>query len=399
MRSIVAVTYEMDDAKKAVSDLLSQIEKKGPLGKNGLGIVYCDVEVNHEEFIATLREKLPFDVVGCTSAATFDTENGTQIISIVLLVLTGDDVEFSSAVTGVLTAENLRQELGAAYERASSALREPCKLIFLIPSFMDFIPMDNYVDILSELSGDVPIFGGLPSSSVADGDILMYASGRPFNDRVAIALISGGVRPVFSIQNVLSTYSEQKRVVTKADKNIIYTVDDMPFVDYLRSVGMSVDELIAQGDLAVYVSTPLKVNLSKNNYNDGIPIVRTIKTLNPSDGSGALFGAISEKSTVSIATMKRQDIQDSCKMAIEEIREKIAAAGGGYTTLLCVSCCGRYMVMADDKDVEGRIIVENLPKGLTFSGFYAYGEFCPTATRDGKAVNRVHNESIIMCAL
>ena len=56
MRSIVAVTYEMDDAKKAVRDLLSQIEAKGPLGKNGLGIVYCDVEVNHEEFIAALQE-------------------------------------------------------------------------------------------------------------------------------------------------------------------------------------------------------------------------------------------------------------------------------------------------------------------------------------------------------
>ena len=187
--------------------------------------------------------------------------------------------------------------------------------------------------------------------------------------------------------------------MTKADRNVIYTVDDMPFVDYLRSVGMSVDELIAQGDLAVYVSTPLKVNLSKNDYSDGIPVVRTIKTLNPSDGSGVLFGAISEKSAVSIATMKRQDIQESCKTAIEEIREKIAAAGDDYTTLLCVSCGGRYMVMADDKDVEGRIIVENLPKGLTLAGFYAYGEICPTAIRNGKAVNRIHNESIVMCAL
>jgi hypothetical protein len=391
----------MDDAENAVADLLRQIEEKGPLGKNSLGMVYCDVEVSHEDLIAALQEKFPFDVVGCTSIATFDTENGAQIISIVLVVLTGDDVEFSSAVTGVLTAENLRPELEAAYQKAASPLSDPSKLIFLIPPFMDAIPLDDYVDILSELSGDTPVFGGLPSSNVADGDILMYASGRPCNDRAAIVLVGGGIRPVFSVQNVLSAYTEQKYIVTKANRNIIYTVDDMPFTDYLRSVGMSVDELIAQGDLAVYVSTPLRVNLSKNNYNDGIPVVRTIKTLNPLDGSGVLFGAISEKSAVSIAALKRQDIQGSCNMAIKEIGEKIAAAGDGYTytTLLCVSCGGRYMVMADDKDIEGRIIVENLPKGLTLSGFYAYGEICPTAFRDGKAVNRIHNESIVMCAL
>jgi hypothetical protein len=391
----------MDDAEKAVCDLLRQIEEKGPLGKNSLGMVYCDVEVNHEDFIATLQKKLPFDVVGCTSIATFDTENGAQIISIVLVVMTADDVTFSTTVTDVLTPENLRSELEAAYKKASSNLGGASKLIFLVPPFVDSIPLDDYVEILSEVSGDVPVFGGLPSSNIADGDILMYASGRPCNDRAAVVLAGGNIRPVFSVQNLLSTYTEQKRVVTKADKNVIYTVDNMTFVDYLRSMSISVDELMAQGDLAVYVSTPLKVNLSKNNYNDGIPIVRVIKALNPSDGSGILFGAISEKSAVSIATMKRQDIQDSCKMAMKDIHDKIAAEGGDYTytTLLCVSCGGRYMVMADDKDIEGNIIVENLPEGLTLSGFYAYGEICPTAIRDGKAVNRIHNESIVMCAL
>jgi hypothetical protein len=307
----------------------------------------------------------------------------------------------------VLTADNLRQELETAYAKVAAATQEQGqgrgrgKLLFLVPPFTDITPLDSYVDILSELSGDVPIFGGLPSSNMADGDILMYAEGRPYADRAAIVLVGGNIRPLFSVQNVLSTLSEQKAIVTKAKDNVIYTVDDKPFADYLRSVGLSVDELIAQGDLAVYVSTPLKIYMNKNDNNDLVPVVRTLKKLNPSDGSGILFGAISEKSVISIATMKRQDIQDSCKMAIEEIASKVKASEeGGYTTLLCVSCGGRYMVMADDKDVEGNIILEKLPPNLTLSGFYAYGEICPTlVSQDGKAVNRVHNESIVMCAL
>ncbi|MDR1622819.1 MAG: FIST C-terminal domain-containing protein [Synergistaceae bacterium] len=401
MRSIVAVTNEMDNAEKAVQDLLKQVNEKGPLCKNSCGFVYCDVEMDHENFTAMLEEKFPFEIVGCTSIANFDTEHGSQIISAVLVVLTADDATFSVAVTDPLTKENLRRELEAAYKKTSSAIGEQGKLLFLVPPFNDATPLDDYVDILSEVSGDIPIFGGLPSSNIADGDILTYANGRAHTDRGAIVLVGGNVRPLFSVQNVLSAFSEQKRTVTKARDNIVYTVEDMPFVDYLKSVGMAVDDLIEQGDLAVYVSTPLKVYLNKNDYNDGIPVVRTIKTLNPADGSGILFGSISEKSTVSIATMKRQDIQDSCKMAIEEILKKIDTSPKDYTytTVICVSCGGRYMVMADDKDIEGNIILDHLPKSLTLSGFYAYGEICPTAVRDGKAVNRVHNESIVMCAL
>jgi hypothetical protein len=402
MRSIVAVTEEMDDAEAAVGELLDQIGARGPLGKNSCGFVYCDVEMDHGNFIAALQKKLPFDVVGCTSIANFETNRGAQILSAVLLVLTGDDVRFGVALTDALTPENLSQELRTAYEKARIAAEGPGKMLFLVPPFGDVTPLDEYVETLSAISGNIPIFGGLPSSSVANGDILTYADGRIFMDRAGIVLVEGNVRPVFSVQNVLSELSGQKHVVSKAEKNVLYTVEDMSFVDYLRHVGLPVDDLIAQGDLAVYVSTPLKVNISKNADRDKIPVSRTIRTLNPSDGSGVLFGSISEGSAVSVVTMKRQDIQDSCKMAIREIQEKIEAekdSGYTYSTLLCVSCGGRYMVMGDDKDVEGDILVENLPDGLTLSGFYAYGEICPTIIENGMAVNRVHNESIVLCAL
>ncbi|MDR2176272.1 MAG: FIST C-terminal domain-containing protein [Synergistaceae bacterium] len=400
MRSIIAVTNEMDDAEKAARELLEQVNAGGPLGKNGCAFVYCDAEMDHGPFAAALQEKLPFSLVGSTTIATFDTENGAQILSAVLVVLTADDAEFSAVLTDSLTAENLSGELEAAYRKAASAVNGG-KLLFLVPPFIDIAPLDDYVDTLSKVSGDIPIFGGLPSSNIADGDILVYAGGRVCTDRAAIVLVGGNVRPVFSVQSILSTFSEQKRTITKAEKNVVYRVGDMTFVDYLKSVDLPADELIAQGDLAVYVSTPLKVYLHKDDCDDGIPIARTIQKLNPADGSGLLFGAISEKSVISIATMKRQDIQDSCKMAVSEILEKINAAGEdyAYTTLFCVSCGGRYMVMADDKDIEGDIITGSLPKNLTLSGFYAYGEICPTAVRGGKAVNRVHNESIVMCAL
>jgi hypothetical protein len=392
----------MDDAEAAVGELIEQIDARGPLGKNSCGFVFCDAEVPHEDFMAKLREKLPFDIIGCTSIANFDTDNGATILSSVLTVLTGDDVRFGTALTDAIDADNIRDELGKAYKTASDAAGGRGEILFLMPPFDNAIPLDEYVDILDGLSDGTPVFGGLPSSNVADGDILMFADGHVYKDRAALLLISGNVKPVFSVQNFLSEISEQKHIVTGADGNVIRTVEDMTFVDYLRRLGMPVDDLIAQGDLAVYVSTPLKVYMSSKNERDKIPVARTVKTLNTEDGSGVLFGAISENSAISIVTMKRQDIHDSCKIAIDEINEKIARAsekGYKYSTMICVSCGGRYMVMGDDKDVEGNMLKDSVPKGLTLSGFYAYGEICPTIVENGRALNRVHNESIVICAL
>ncbi|MDR1965746.1 MAG: FIST C-terminal domain-containing protein, partial [Synergistaceae bacterium] len=383
-------------------ELYEQIESRGPLGKNSFGFVFCDAEVRHDEFMEYAKGKFPFELVGNTSIANLDTENGTQTMSATLLVLTGDDVAFSHALTDTLTAGNLESELRSVYAKASAACPESAKMLFLIPPFNDMAPLDNYVSILSECSGDIPIFGGLPSSNVADSDILMYADGRAFTDRAAIVLLGGDVRPIFSVKNVLSAFSQVKHTITEASENVVYRVDDMTFVDYLRKAGLSVDEQIAQKDLAVYVSTPLLVNLNVGDVDDGVPVVRTIKKLEPSDGSGVLFGAISKHSKVSLASMRRNDIQESAHALIADIAGKIGEASGDgyrYSTLFCVSCGGRYMVMADDNKLEGETLLQSLPSGINLAGFYAYGEICPTAIADGKALNRIHNESIVICAL
>ena len=401
MRSIVAVTEEMDDAEAAARELFEGITALGPLEKNSCGIVYCDVEMPHESFMKSIKEKFPFDVIGCTSIANFDTDNGAQILSAVMVVLSGDDVSFGVSLSGPLTPDNLSGELEKSYRAAEAAIGGRGKLLFLMPPFDNLVPLDEYVRLLSEFSGHTPIFGGLPSSNMADGDILMYADGGVYADRAAIVLIGGSVRPVFTVQNVLSELSEQKHTVTGAERNVVRTIDGMTFVDYLRHIGLPVDELIAQGDLAVYVSNPLKVYMSEDNERDKIPVARTIKTLNREDGSGVLFGEISENSAVSMVTMKRQDIIDSCKMAMRDILDKMSAnsAGYEYNTLLCISCGGRYMVMGDDNDIEGNILRDSVPAGVSLSGFYAYGEICPTVVEDGVALNRVHNESIVMCAM
>ena len=62
------------------------------------------------------------------------------------------------------------------------------------------------------------------------------------------------------------------------------------------------------------------------------------------------------------------------------------------------SCSLRNMFLADQKDAEGKLIHEMLPASLVASGVYGFGEVAPTSVKNGKAVNRFHNATMIICA-
>jgi hypothetical protein len=74
-------------------------------------------------------------------------------------------------------------------------------------------------------------------------------------------------------------------------------------------------------------------------------------------------------------------------------------AGYVYSTIFCISCCGRAMILGADSGAEGDIIAEFMPAGLNLAGAYCMGEICPARYRDGDASNRFHNCSITFCML
>ena len=86
-------------------------------------------------------------------------------------------------------------------------------------------------------------------------------------------------------------------------------------------------------------------------------------------------------------------------MALSTMDEGAAQSGYAYSTILCISCCGRSMILSGDADAEGRILTDKLPPGLTLTGAYCLGEICPTLYKDGHATNRFHNCSITFCML
>jgi hypothetical protein len=179
-------------------------------------------------------------------------------------------------------------------------------------------------------------------------------------------------------------------------------VGDVSFVEYLRQFGLPVEKMATEPGSTSFVTNPLLLEMPESSQDDGVPYVRTLHTLDLQSGTGTAIGKIPEGAVISVAAMKRRDVEVSTHEALLHLLGQIEAGqreGYAYSTIFCVSCIGRYMVMGSEREGEGRAISEGLPKNLNLSGFYGYGELCPTSVREKRALNRAHNESIVLCAL
>ena len=73
--------------------------------------------------------------------------------------------------------------------------------------------------------------------------------------------------------------------------------------------------------------------------------------------------------------------------------------GYKYSMIFAVSCVGRYYVMASKNTLEVEALRGEFPKELSMSGFYSFGELCPTSIREWHAINAAHNESLVLLAI
>jgi hypothetical protein len=99
-----------------------------------------------------------------------------------------------------------------------------------------------------------------------------------------------------------------------------------------------------------------------------------------------------------ICLINKDDIKAACRDSLTALlQEAERTPAYEYSTILCISCCGRAMILGAESDAEGRILSEMLPEGIALAGAYCLGEICPARYKNGEASNRFHNCSITFC--
>jgi hypothetical protein len=326
--------------------------------------------------------------------------NGYNDMSIMLSILTADDVTFSVGYTGELNTNSFQESIKEAYRDIRGKTQNDPKLILMFAPFIADITSENYVEILNDASGGIPIFGGVATDHYDLQYQKTFFNDRIFSKNLVFLLLTGSIEPIFAIEHHFGATVDKKGIITKAQDNLILKVDDQTFKEYVASMVPVPDE---KNVMFHFESTPFIMELP-DYEKDEQPVVRVLCTIDHETGAGGFLSKMPEGSTIYLNVFQRNNLGESCNGALSKLISQMAKNKNyNYSMIFISTCNGRHLLMGDEKNLESNIITEklrHLPPELNAVGFYAFGEMCPTGKRaDGTAKNRFHNISFALCAI
>ena len=179
------------------------------------------------------------------------------------------------------------------------------------------------------------------------------------------------------------------RIITKSTGNVLYELDGKPALElYKTYLGDKAAGLPGTGLLF-----PLRLRLGKDGNED--EVVRTILAVNEADQSMTFAGDMPLGTQVTLMKANFDRLIDGATSAgsmsvksLESLKPQLA---------ILVSCVGRKLVLKERVEEEVEAVSDIIGKDAVITGFYSYGELCPTASGENQC--RLHNQTMTITAL
>ncbi|MCL2388025.1 MAG: FIST C-terminal domain-containing protein [Defluviitaleaceae bacterium] len=382
IRTVVACTNEVDDENLAVAQIKEQLNLDANLMKNAIGIIACHNEFVMSGVVKALGEALPFELVGAISTIQ-STQQQMDSLLLSVMLITGDDVEFVTAVTPSLASEPAKV-IAETYTAATSGRAERPALILPYAPFMLQNSGDGYVNTLTEVSGGTPCFGTLATDDSDDfSTCYTIYNGECFLDKMVITCIYGNISPKFYVANISADkVFDKSAIVTKSEGHVIMELNERPVTAFFEDMGLT------KASATQYAMTSLPFLLD---YHDGTPMVSKIFIHLTPENYALCAGAVPEGSTMHVTTNERDDILLTTEQALDQALKNVNASG-----ILIYSCVARSMTMGSDQFAEASLVNQTVTQ-LPFLMAYSGGEICPTTISNDNAINRFHNNAFVAC--
>lgn len=398
MNSIAVYTEEIDDLNEAVEELTAQAQDFD-FRKNSLAVLFTEEETDYPELYRLLSEKWDFPIIGCTAMAMLSGKHGYCGMGISVLILSADDCAFSVGMTGELDVDNYREEITRTYEALEKQHSSDIKLILSYGGMVTDernVAGDDLVDALNTVGKGVPVYGGTASDGFTFNGFHVFCNGEVKKNGQVMALISGNLDPTFVCINSVENRASFSYEVTQSVSNQVYRLGNGTFVDALKRENMEVNKTDVLGD---YILSPFVVTIKRPD-GDSVEVARNLSVLNQETGTGSFLGVIPEGSILNIGIISRADVQKSVDLAFDYIFKQLEESGYKYRTLLCSSCCARFLALASNTSAEAETYAGRLPEEVSLMGIYAYGEYCPVkGNQTGKEYNMFHNFTFTILAM
>jgi hypothetical protein len=389
IKTIVASTVEEVDIDFAINELTAKIKNNDPLLRNSVGLLFCNVEFIKSGLVTALCQKLPFDVVGCTSQI-LAVQNAGEEFMLTLMILTSDDVEFTTGLSEPLGqgAESVLENLYHDLSSRSANPQKPALMLAYAP-FLAGLTMNKQVDILDRISGGVPLFGTVALDiTTASRSPMTVFNGSSYPDRLAMVLLRGNVHPRFVIHSLPGEpHLKQQFNITEARENKIFSIDNMPARDYFKKLGL-VGQDPDKDEMQVIYAFPIVVD-----YGGGKPSKYFTISLIDEDGALVSEQDIPLGGTAVIGTISRDLVLASTRHVLRQIGEMRDANG-----IILLSCFSRVLTLQDSLEEVNMVIKQMRDLPVPFVFFSSAGEICPVQEEDGLK-NKFHQFTIIACIL
>lgn len=384
IRLLTAQTFEIDDVEIAVNEMLDGLCLTKNLLKYSAGLVSCYAEFIESGVLAALCEKLPFDVVGCTTLGNADPDGlGHMMFSIA--VLTSDDVQFTCALSESLMGD-IASPLSGIYDSIKSPSLGNPSMIFAYLPLLKHIGGDQIIDMMNDITGGIPVFGTVAVDHTSDYHLAQtFLNGTVSRDQMAVMALTGNVSPKFHIASISDeNIIRQKAIITASNGNILMEVNNMPIAKYMESLGLAKD-----GKFIGENSVPFMVDLE-----DGTPAVARAIFAQTPEGYAVCGAGMPVNATLYVGAIDYADVLRTSAQLVKDVLNENA----GHP-LIMFSCISRNFALGVDTLAEMETVKSAIPDSAAFQFTYSGGEICPVYDKNNNISNRFHNDTLVICTL
>jgi hypothetical protein len=381
MRLHTAFTFELDDPRLAVREILEQLDMEHSLLKNSAGLLFCSLGFIFSGAAEAVSKALPFDVIGCTThGIAVPGITGENMLA--LTVLTSDEAVFTAGVSDPLDTDGERR-VTELYERLSGSSESPPSLMLICHSNPECLSGDMVVDVFNRISGKIPLFGtnALDETFESRMPLIIY-NGISYSDRLALLFIHG-TESRFTIKFLpaLNIYT-RPAFVTEVQDNRLISINDIPAVEFMEKLGV-----ISGNEVNAIYGFPLLID----NHDGAGPKYCAIHNIE--DGGILHCGSVIVKgAALQIANQMREEVLRNSEELIKVIKKE-----EDKTNHLIFSCFGRSIPLVDMKE-EMELFQKHM-EGKSYMVVYSGGEFCPEHDEQGEIRNSFHQFSIISASI
>lgn len=328
----------------------------------------------------TLKNAFPSaSLVGCTTAGEI-LSTAVRDNSISITAIKFDKAEFDIAIEPI-TELNQSEPIAASIAKK---LSEKDKLRHVLV-FTDGLMINGSAlskGFNEHLPEGISVTGGLAGDGSHFDSTSVWHNGHVDHQVVAIGLYGDSLTIGHGSLGGWSSFGP-KRTITRAEDNVLYELDNQSALElYKNFLGDQAEQLPAAA-----LFFPLKLQNEDNPQG----VVRTILAINQKEQSMTFAGDVPEKSTVQLMRANFDRLIDGAYEAAEN-----AQLNTGVDLALLVSCVGRKLVLEQRVEEEVESVREVLGNHAAITGFYSYGELCPSQNE----VNcTLHNQTMTITTI